>query len=456
MLRDLQKVPGVYRAAIGNRSAAAMIPDPDTSPRDDTAAVLEVLGQERASQGPGARWLRILGVSAIIALALAGALVWSLRDGQQAPEYLTREARRGDLVVTISATGHLQPTNQVDVSSELSGIVASVEVDYNTRVQAGDVLARLDTDKLRAQVLQSEASLAAAQAKLQEAEATVLETAVKLQRCVRLVANKLCSEDEADTSRAANKRALAAKASAAAQVAEAGARLEVDRTNLEKAAIRSPINGIVLVRAVDPGQTVATSLQAPVLFELAEDLSQMELHVDVDEADVGQVAEGQAATFTVDAFPDRAFAAQITQVRFGAHEVDGVITYETVLSVDNKDLLLRPGMTATAEIVVKRLADALLVPNVALRFDPGKRANAPESRKGSLLSQIMPRPPQPRREQQAEKTATDRQRVWVLRDGVPVPTAVKTGASDGLWTAVSGGDIRAGTPLVVDIAKSER
>lgn len=429
------------------------------SSNDEPTAPSEV-AQVLGLNAPHKRRRARLWVFAILVAtaALAAFLIWpAAGNGTGKVQYITQDARLGDLVITVSATGHLQPTNQVDVGSELSGIVDSVDVDYNARVKAGDVLAQLDTDKLSAQVLQSEASLAAAEAKVKEAQATVLETQLKLQRCLRLAAKQLCTEDEADTNRAANQRARAAQGSASAQVAEARAKLEVDRTNLDKATIRSPIDGVVLVRAVEPGQTVAASLQAPVLFKLAEDLAQMELHVDVDEADVGQVAEGQEASFTVDAFPDRRFTAQITQVRFGAQEVDGVITYETVLKVDNGDLLLRPGMTATAEIVVKRVDQALLVPDAALRFNPETRTNRPAAaRQGSLLGQLMPRPPSPAKSSTTEGRSKDQQRVWTLRGGVPVAIPVHIGSGDGVWTEVTGGELQPGTALLVDVAKAER
>ena len=287
--------------------------------------------------------------------------------------------QRGNLTVVVTATGTLEPVNQVDVGSELSGIIDIVEVDYNDRVELGQVLARLDTDKLQAEVLQSQAALEAAQAKILEAQATVLETHLKSQRCDRLAVKKMCSQEDVDSSVAAYKRARAEEGSARAQVAEARAKLGADQTNFAKAVIHSPIDGIVLVRNVEPGQTVAATLQAPVLFTLAEDLAKMELHVDVDEADVGLVEAGQTAHFTVDAYPERTFPARITQVRFGSQTVDGVVTYETVLNVDNSDLSLRPGMTATADITVKRIENAILVPNAALRFTP------PVQKKNRLL-----------------------------------------------------------------------
>jgi len=404
------------------------------------------------------RWLKwLLGLTIVLSV-LGVFLLWQASDSTNGVQYKTQEARQGGLIITVSATGNLEPTNQVDVGSELSGIIDNVLVDYNDRVEAGQILAELDTDKLRAEVLQSEAALAATEAKVKESQATVLETRLKLQRCQRLAEKKLCAQEEVDTDSAAYKRAQAEEGSTRAQVAEARAKLDADRTNLAKAAIHSPIDGVVLVRAVEPGQTVAASLQAPVLFTLAEDLTEMELHIDVDEADVGQVREGQQASFTVDAFPDQIFEAQITQVRYGAQEVEGVITYETVLQVDNTDLSLRPGMTATAEITVKQIDDALLVPNAALRFNPAAQTGKSSSQKGSLLSQLMPRPPGPGLKK-AQKEITNnkgRQQVWTIRDGETVAIAVSTGTTDGIWTEITQGELQAGTALLVGSAKAGR
>jgi HlyD family secretion protein len=202
---------------------------------------------------------------------------------------------------------------------------------------------------------------------------------------------------------------------------------------------------------------VAASFQAPLLFTLAEDLTQMELHVDVDEADVGQVKAEQTATFTVDAYPDRSFPAHITQVRFGSQEVDGVITYEAVLNVDNSDQFLRPGMTATADITVKQVEDALLVPTAALRFSPPAQRQVKRKTGGSLISQLMPRPPRPETTPR-EEVSTDKkqQQVWALRDGQPVAVPVSIGATDGIMTEVTGGGIEPGMTLIVDTLSSGR
>ncbi|MGA1790813.1 MAG: efflux RND transporter periplasmic adaptor subunit, partial [bacterium] len=226
------------------------------------------------------------------------------------------------------------------------------------------------------------------------------------------------------------------------------------QADLSKTVIRSPINGIVLTRNVEPGQTVAASLQAPVLFVLAEDLTKMELHVAVDEADVGQVIKGQDATFTVDAYPDKNFPARVTQVRYASQTVEGVVTYETVLNVDNSDLLLRPGMTATADIIVKKVKDGILIPNAALRFTPPVQQNNTSKESRGLVGALLPRPP--RRNHQAtqrqDKTANSHQkRIWHLKEGIPVPRTVTTGASDGQMTEVVAGEVKPGLPLIVDV-----
>jgi HlyD family secretion protein len=415
-------------------------------PAAGPAEVAQVLEAEARS----ARRRRVWRWAALAGALIAAAAIVALVDiGRERPvRYVTAKAERGDLTVTVTATGTLQPTNQVDVGSELSGIVKSVEVDFNDRVKIGQPLARLDTARLESQVLQSEAALGAAQARLREAEANEDELRRRLARAQELSQREFVSEEALVTAQAAHKRALAARSSARSQVKQARAALEVDRTNLAKAVIRSPVDGTVLARKVEPGQTVAAALQAPVLFTLAEDLTKMELHVDVDEADVGAVAPGQAASFTVDAYPGRSFPSQVVEVRNAAKTVSGVVTYETVLGVDNAELLLRPGMTGTAGITVQKLADALLVPNAALRFAPP----APEVREErSLVSRLLPRPP--RRATTAPAPGRGReQQVWVMREGQPAPLAVTAGATDGRMTQVVAGELRPGMEVLTDVA----
>jgi HlyD family secretion protein len=418
--------------------------------------IRESLGIE-ASSGHRGRLKRWIVVVLLVIVVATVAVAWKMSKNSNSVDYQTEEARQGNLSVTVTATGTLQPTNQVDVGTEVSGTVETVEVDYNDRVEVGQVLARLDTSRLHAQVLQSRAALDAARARVLETQATVNEIRndlTRFQHVRELSNNKVPSQQDMDAKEAALKRAEAEEANATAQVSEARAALEANETDLSKAVILSPTNGIVLTRSVEPGQTVAASLQAPVLFTLAEDLTKMELHVDVDEADVGLVKEGQEATFMVDAYPDRVFPARITQVRFGSQTVDGVVTYETVLNVENKDLLLRPGMTATADIIVKNIENAVLVPNAALRFTPP----VPEEKQPddvNLVGKLLPRRPRGWGKRQEDENAGNKQkRVWVLRDKQPVPIQVKTGATDGAMTEITDGDVEPGMLLVVDTVKA--
>jgi len=350
----------------------------------------------------------------------------------------------------VTATGSVQPTNKVDVSSELSGIIRRVLVDYNSVVKVGDPLAELDTDKLQATVDSSRARVAATEARVRDTQATIVEKKLDYDRRRALVARSAISERDLEAAKAAYDRAVAALASSRADVVAAKADLKLNETNLAKACICSPINGIVLSRNVDPGQTVATSFQAPVLFTIAEDLKKMEVQVDVDEADIGKVREGQKATFTVDAFPDRRFDAQITQLRFGSEVVQGVVTYKAVLTTDNSDLVLRPGMTATAEITVEHIKQALTVPNEALRFSPP--ADTTAARSGGLLSRLLPGRPRFRPPSKQQNTGSSRT-VWVLRDGTPVAVPVTIGVSDGRRTQVLDGAVASGQPVIVDARK---
>jgi len=341
----------------------------------------------------------------------------------------------------------VQPTNKVDISSELSGIVRKVHVDYNSHVKVGEVLAELDTDKLKATVESSRAHLAAAKAKVAEAEATVVQTQQDYLRQQRLAERNVKSTQDLEIAKAGYDRALAALDSARADVEAAAADLKLNETNLAKSRILSPIDGVVLMRNVDPGQVVASSLQAPVLFTIAEDLTKMEVQVDVDEADVGKVREGQRAVFSVDAYPERTFEATITQLRFGSEVVQGVVTYKAVLTADNPDLLLRPGMTATAEITVDKVQDVLTVSNEALRFTPPQTETQRDNR--SFLMRLIPGRPRFRAPSSNVQTGPERQ-VWVLRDGKAVAVKVKVGVSDGKRTEVDGGGLKAGDAVIVD------
>ena len=316
------------------------------------------------------RWRFVLWLAAAAVVAVGAYAFWSLNSSGAAVTYVTEPVTRGSLTVLVTATGSAQPITQVNISSELSGTVRKVLVDYNSPVKTGQVLAELDMDKLKATVENGRAKLEASKAKVADAAASIVERRALYERRRALAAKQAVSAEELDLAKAAYDRAIAQHDSAAAEIKVAEADLRINEINLTKACICSPINGVVLTRNVEPGQTVASSLEVPVLFAIAEDLRQMELQVDVDEADVGKVKEGQAATFTVDAYSDRRFPATIRDLRFASETIQGVVTYKAVLTIDNSELLLRPGMTATAEIRVMDVAGAILVPNAALRFSP--------------------------------------------------------------------------------------
>lgn len=432
------------------------------TPQDNPAGSTPTLQDILAHGGGTGRFGRFRGwLILAVVLVIAAAAYFYLRgngDTKQV-QYKTEPVVVGSLVVKVSATGNLQPTNQVDVGSELSGIVDAVYVDDNDWVKKGQELARLDLSKLQDAVTKSRANLAAAQAQVLQAQATVAEAQANLTRfkqVAELSGGKVPSKSEMDAAEASLKRAEAAEASARASVAQAQAVLQSDQTNLKKAHIRSPIDGVVLARQVERGQTVAASFQAPVLFTLAEDLSKMELQVDVDEADVGRVQVGQNAIFSVDAWPGRQYAAVITHVGYGSQVKDGVVSYPATLQVDNSDLSLRPGMTATAEITTLTRENVLLVPNAALRFTPPVAGTAAKKSGGSLLTALMPRRPRPPKTQKAPApVAGASQRVWVLRNGQAVAVEVKPGATNGRVTEIVSGEIQAGMDVITETAGTQ-
>jgi HlyD family secretion protein len=378
---------------------------------------------------------------------------WSMSGGQPGMSYATEPVTRGNLTVVVTATGSAQPITQVNISSELSGTVRKVLVDYNSPVKTGQVLAELDMDKLKASVENVRAKLEASKAKVADAAASIEEKRGQYERRRVLAAKQAASVEDLDLAKAAYDRAIAQHASALAEVKVAEADLRLNEINLTKACICSPIDGVILTRNVDPGQIVASSLQAPVLFVIAEDLRRMELRVDVDEADVGKIKIGQKATFSVDAYPDRKFPAEIKDIRYGSEVVQGVVTYKAILSIDNSELLIRPGMTATAEIVVQHVSDALLVPNPALRFSPATTQTGGQQR--SFLQRLLPGRPQFRPPSKQVDTGANRT-VWTLRNGVPTAVPVVIGVTDGRRTEIAKGDIAADQRVIVDAVAAKR
>jgi HlyD family secretion protein len=402
-----------------------------------------------AAQPSGAHLMRWI---AALALVLAvGAAVLLLARGRAGPpvRYQTEPAFSGELVVTATATGTLQPTKSVDVGSELSGAVATVLAEENDVVKRGQLLAELDTARLRDAVIKSEAAVRAAEGQVAQARATVAEAGAmmaRLRRLSEMSGGVEPARHDLEIAEAALLRAQANGATARAQEAQARAALKTDQTNLTKAQIRSPVDGVVLTRKVEPGNTVVAAMNTPVLFVVAEDLTRMELQVKVDEADVASVRPGQHADFTVSAWPGRKFPATIERVGLGSTITDNVVTYKTILQVENRDLALRPGMTATAAIVTARRERALLVPNAALRFNPPGAAAASG---GSFVSRLLPRPPPPQR-RSTHEAAGGQRRVWVLDADGPQAVQVRTGVSNGRYTEVLQGPLKPGMAVITD------
>jgi HlyD family secretion protein len=420
---------------------------------NDTTDLPDFLKAGKVSRFGGKKPYLIAGG---IVVAIVAYLTFAGGDGAPQGQYATEEATIGNLVVTISASGTLQPTRSVDVGSELSGTLEAVLVNENDTVKQGQVVARLDTSKLQDTAAKSRAAVAAAVANVAQMEATVAESRANLNRLrhvAELSGGKVPSKTELESAEASYQRAIANVDSAKAAVVQAQATLKSDETNIAKAVIRAPINGVVLTRKVEPGQTVAATMTTPVLFTMAEDLTKMELQVKVDEADVGNVQVGQPASFTVSAWSGRSFPATLQRVGIGSTTTDNVVTYKTVLGVANDDLALRPGMTATARIVTANRENVLMVPNAALRFAPPTTADAEPQ--GSYISRLMPRPPQ-QKKPQARKSNGAEPQVWVLDNGQPKPLAVSVGASNGRQTEITGGELKAGMSVITDYQEAKK
>ncbi|MNH90973.1 Macrolide export protein MacA [compost metagenome] len=407
----------------------------------DLAAILATSGQKQ-KRGRG-KWLLVLCL--VLIGGGLGFYLYGSGDGQQF-DYTTQAAKTGDLQVIVTATGSIQPTDQVDISSELSGTVRKVNVSYNSPVKAGEVLLELDTNRQEADVQSARAQLASARANVLKAKAEAASAKISFDRLTSLVSNRISSQQDLDAAKYAYDSAVASTDINEAAVLSAEASLRLAEINLSKLKIVSPIDGVVLTRDVDPGATVASSLNAPVLFTIAGDLKHMELQVAVDEADVGQVREGQKARFSVDAYPNRHFPAKIESVRFASETVNNVVTYKAILTVDNEDLLLRPGMTATSDITVQSVTGALLVPNAALRYSPPSTMQP----RGSFLSRLFS-PPRPRGNRGTRNDASAASRsVWVLRNGTPERVSVEMGATDGQFTVVKSPDLKDGDLLITE------
>ena len=383
----------------------------------------EPTGVASAREGVTKDRMRLLHgkLSGLVALGCAlalGVAVWQFTAQRGAEEkYRTAPAAKAEVTQTVSANGTLNPVVLVNVGTQVSGTVKKLLVDFNDRVKAGQVLLELDPALLEAQVRQDEANMASAKASLDLALANE-------ERSKTLWAQDSIAKQALDT-------AVQARESAQAQVKQAEAQLAKDRTNLDYSVIRSPVSGVVVNRAVDIGQTVAASFQTPTLFQIAQDLSKMQIDSSFAEADVGSIKVGQPVQFTVDAFPERTFHASVRQVRLNPTTVQNVVTYDVVVAVDNPDQILMPGMTAYVNVQVAQHKDVLTVPNAALRYRPADAA------------EVAARAKPPARAEARSGTA------YVLEAGKLRVVPVQTGISDGRVTEIVAGDLKDGDAVVV-------
>ncbi len=405
-------------------------------------------------------WIwRIAGIA--VAVAGASTFAWYRwgRTKDLPLSYVTIPARTGELRETVTATGTFKGLDSVDVGAQVSGRVTKVTVDINDQVTAGQVLAEIDPSQLKSRVEQSRAQVQASSASIKLAQTTANQAKATLARTKELNQKGLASQKDLEQAQADADRALASLSSTQAQSVVSQASLKDAQTSLSYTSVVSPIDGIVLARSVEPGQTVAASLQAPVLFTLARDLTQLRLFVEIDEADIGKVREDQKASFIVDAWPNRTFPSEVVSVHNLPTAGQSVVTYQAVLVVDNQELLLRPGMTATATIITSEKKGLLLVPNSALRFSPPTAASS-KSGQSSPLSIMqgggmrMPRGGGARSGPRGAASAGGGQAksvVWTLEGGKPKRLMVETGGTDGQWTELKPGSaVKAGTPVVVD------
>ncbi len=410
---------------------------------DTSATLLSIAKRRRRSP------LRRRLIWGTLILALGGGGFYWLQQGQgtsvPAVRYTTAEVAKGDITVIVNAVGTVEPTLQVDVGSLISGTIAEVAVAINDQVAKGQVLARLDTSSLEAELARDQAALMASRAAVEDAVATQEAATAALARVHKMADKGLVTEEELATATTALRRADAALSSAEANVHVSEANVKLSRTAIDKAVILAPIDGMVLDMTADLGQTVSAGGAAVTLFTLAHDLGEMQLRVDVDEADVGKIAVGDAARFSVDAFLGQGFPASVTAMHFAPQTVDGIVTYATILAIDNSDHKLRPGMTASADIVVDAVKGALTVPNAAFRYMPPVQSAGQQPTRGLLGMLFSGGAPGPQRRERTtvanEVTSDGFRNLYVLRGGEPFKIAVKPGVTDGDMTEVLEGSL---------------
>ena len=370
-------------------------------------------------RGIAARWL--IGVGAALILVAAGLGVWWSVGSGTAVRYVTLPVTIGPIARSVSATGAVNPELTIIVGTYVSGVIQELSCDYNTQVKRGQVCAKIDPRPYQSIVDQGKANLAVAKAQLEKDEASLIYAKLNLGRLATLVPTNAVSKDAYDNAQNVYDQAVAQITFDEATIRQRQAVLDAAQVNLDYTNIISPVDGTVVSRAVTMGQTVAASFQTPTLFLIATDLTKMQVDANVSESDIGGIKNGNKATFTVDAYPKRLFEGTVTQVRQSPQTVQNVITYDVVVSADNSDLALKPGLTAATRIVVDQRSDVLRVPNQALRYVPT----------GTTLGQ------------------TKQSRVWLLRNGVPMPVQVTPGLDDDDFTEIVQGELKVNDSIIV-------
>jgi HlyD family secretion protein len=397
---------------------------------------------------------RVLAGAAVLAAVVAAVIAVRASRGAPAPTYETARVDRGRIVAQVTATGTLSALVTVQVGSQVSGRIQQLLVDFNSTVRKGQLIAKIDPQLFQAALDQARANHAAARSDLTRARVQAAETARQLVRTRSLAERKLVAQADLDAAQASADGAQASVEAAAAKVEQARAALQQAEVNLAYTNILSPIDGTVISRSVDVGQTVAASLQAPTLFVIAEDLSKMQVNTSVAEADIGKLRAGMEASFSVDAYPGKRFGGTVRQIRNAPQTVQNVVTYDAVVDVANPDLELRPGMTANVSFVFAERSDVLRVPNAALRFRPpadllAKRrpeGGPAEAGRGDGAARRGGQPPG----SGSRPREPDRRTVWVLREGAPSEVPIRTGVSDGTTTEVVESELREGDLVVTD------
>ena len=401
--------------------------------------------------------LLVIAVVPLAALLAFGYL--GLRDSAKENPYITAAVQSGDITQVVTATGTLQAVITVQVGSQVSGTIFKLNADFNSKVKQGQIVAQLDQDKFKASVDQAKANVLSSQANEAKAKVAVDDAKRTLERNRELRKRELVAQSDLDAAETAYNSAVAQEQVSRAQVELAKAALLQAQVDLDHTVIRSPVDGIVVSRNVDVGQTVAASLQAPVLFLIANDLSKMQVDTNVSEGDVGNVWVDQDSEFTVDAYPTRRFRGKVLQVRNAPIMVQNVVTYDAVVGVDNQDLLLKPGMTANVQFMVSRKDAVLKVPNAALRFRPpeskpqpqaaAEQENAPASGGGNRGANRGAGGGQGQRGGRGREGT-----LYVLRDGKATPVRIRLGITDGTSTEVAAGELKEGEQVIVAMSSA--